>query len=76
MTKMSKELDGDDRYKVVINAEEQYSIWPEHRANAPGWLDSGKLGTKTECLAHIDNVWTDLRPKSLRTQMAKVDPEA
>jgi MbtH protein len=73
---MSDEFDEYDRYKVVMNAEEQYSIWPEHRESAPGWFDSGKLGTKTECLAYIDDVWTDLRPKSLRMQMAKVDPGA
>lgn len=53
-------------YKVVVNAEEQYSLWPVERANAPGWRDAGKNGTREECLAYIQEVWTDLRPLSLR----------
>ena len=57
-------------YKVVLNHEEQYSIWPAHRENAPGWLDAGKQGTKSECLAHINDVWVDMRPLSLRRAMA------
>jgi len=57
------------RYKVVVNHEEQYSIWPEDRENAPGWKDAGKAGTKAECLAYIEEVWTDMRPLSLRQQM-------
>jgi MbtH protein len=56
-------------YKVVINGEEQYSIWPADRPNAAGWSDAGKSGTKDECLAFIKDVWTDMRPKSLRTKM-------
>jgi MbtH protein len=54
-------------YKVVVNHEEQYSIWPIDRENALGWRDAGKSGTKEECLAHIKEVWTDMRPLSLRT---------
>jgi len=53
-------------YKVVVNHEEQYSIWPAHRENALGWRDAGKTGTKEECLAYIKEVWTDMRPLSLR----------
>ncbi|HXD32869.1 MAG TPA: MbtH family protein [Pyrinomonadaceae bacterium] len=56
-------------YKVVLNHEEQYSIWPAHRENAPGWNDEGKNGTKAECLAHIKEIWTDMRPLSLRKKM-------
>lgn len=56
-------------YKVVINHEEQYSIWPAHRDNPAGWRDAGKSGLKPECLAYIDEVWTDMRPLSLRKQM-------
>ncbi|HEY7509607.1 MAG TPA: MbtH family protein [Vicinamibacteria bacterium] len=56
-------------YKVVLNHEEQYSIWPAERENAPGWRDEGKRGTKQECLAHIKEVWTDMRPLSLRKRM-------
>lgn len=56
-------------YKVVLNHEEQYSIWPVDRENAPGWRDEGTSGSKQECLDHIDKVWTDMRPLSLRRQM-------
>jgi MbtH protein len=56
-------------YKVVINHEEQYSLWPADRENAPGWRDTGKEGPKAECLAFIEEVWTDMRPLSLRKQM-------
>ncbi len=58
-------------YKVVVNAEEQYSIWPADRENAPGWRDAGRSGTKEECLAYIKEVWTDMRPLSLRKRMAQ-----
>jgi MbtH protein len=53
-------------YKVVINHEEQFSIWPADRENPLGWRDAGKSGAKTECLAHIKAVWTDMRPLSVR----------
>jgi MbtH protein len=61
----------DDRtvYDVVINHEEQYSIWPAHREPPLGWSRAGKTGLKAECLSHIDEVWTDMRPLSLRKQM-------
>ena len=56
-------------YKVVVNDEEQYSIWPEGRENALGWRDAGTSGTKEECLAWIEENWTDMRPASLRRSM-------
>jgi uncharacterized protein YbdZ (MbtH family) len=56
-------------YKVVMNHEEQYSIWPADRENPPGWQDAGKSGPKAECLAYIEEVWTDMRPLSLRKRM-------
>lgn len=58
-------------YKVVLNHEEQYSIWPDGKENAPGWTDEGMTGTKDECLAHIEKVWVDMRPLSLRRRMAE-----
>ncbi|BAY50146.1 MbtH domain-containing protein (plasmid) [Scytonema sp. HK-05] len=58
-------------YKVVVNDEQQYSIWSADRENALGWTDVGKSGTKAECLAYIKEVWTDMRPLSLRQQMEK-----
>ena len=56
-------------YKVVVNHEEQYSIWPVDRENPLGWEDRGPSGPKTECLAYINEVWTDMRPLSLRKHM-------
>lgn len=67
---MSREEPEDKTiYKVVVNHEEQYSIWPADRENALGWNDAGKSGTRAECLAYIEEVWTDMRPLSLRKQM-------
>ncbi len=68
----------DDRedtttYRVVVNHEEQYSIWPVDREIPPGWREVGKSGPKAECLAYIKEVWTDMRPLSLRKQMASQD---
>ncbi|MCX4243037.1 MbtH family protein [Paraliomyxa miuraensis] len=57
-------------YVVVCNHEEQYSIWPLHKEVPKGWRTVGKTGPKAECLAYIDEVWTDMRPLSLRQQMA------
>ena len=56
-------------YKVVVNHEEQYSIWPADRETPLGWRDAGKRGNKAECLAYIKQVWTDLTPLSLRKSM-------
>lgn len=67
---MLGDTDETRRYKVVINHEEQYSIWPEGRDNPVGWTDAGKSGSKDECLAYIDEAWTDIRPRSLREQLS------
>ena len=67
------EQDDGRQYKVVLNHEEQYSIWPADRENAPGWRDAGQSGTKAECLAYIERVWTDMRPLSLRKRMDQAD---
>jgi MbtH protein len=55
---------------VVINDEEQYSIWPEFKQIPHGWRAAGKSGTRAECLAYIRDVWTDMRPASLRRILA------
>jgi MbtH protein len=55
-----------ERFKVVMNHEEQYSIWPEHKALPPLWREVGKSGTKQECLSYIKAIWIDMRPLSLR----------
>lgn len=56
-----------DRYVVVLNDEEQYSIWPADKPVPGGWRTDGFSGSKEECLAHIQEVWTDMRPLSLRS---------
>jgi len=56
-------------YVVVINDEEQYSLWLVDRALPPGWQGVGKQGPKAECLSHIEEIWTDMRPLSLRKRM-------
>lgn len=61
--------DEDTIFEVVINHEEQYSIWPTYREIPNGWRAVGKSGKKQECLDHIDRVWTDMRPASLRRHM-------
>lgn len=63
------EQEDQTQYRVVVNNEEQYSIWPTNRENPLGWRDAGKSGTKPECLSYIQEVWTDMRPLSLRKKM-------
>ena len=68
------EEEQDDRiYKVVVNHEEQYSIWFADREPPTGWREVGKEGRKAECLAYINEVWTDMRPLSLRKQMEEAE---
>jgi len=67
---MSKdEREDTTTYKVVVNHEEQYSIWPADRSNPLGWTDAGKSGYKQECLDYVKEVWTDMRPLSIRRRM-------
>jgi MbtH protein len=61
--------DDGNTYKVVVNDEEQYSIWFADREPPAGWKAVGKEGPKEDCLAYIEEVWTDMRPLSLRKQM-------
>jgi MbtH protein len=68
---MPSEADDKTTYKVVLNDEEQYSIWPADKPNALGWKDAGKVGLKDECLAYTKLMWTDMRPLSLRRKMEK-----
>lgn len=69
-----QDRDDEDKtiYKVVVNDEEQYSIWPDYREIPQGWNDAGKVGPKPECLAYIKEVWTDMRPLSLRKKMEEL----
>jgi MbtH protein len=66
---------GEDAiYAVVVNDEEQYSIWPADREVPPGWRPTGTTGTERQVLAHIEEVWTDMRPRSLREAMQGQSP--
>jgi MbtH protein len=68
---VSEEREDTTIYDVVMNHEEQYSIWPADRDYPFGWTSVGKTGPKAECLEYIKEVWTDMRPLSLRKQMAE-----
>lgn len=67
---MFRDFPDSTRYKVVINHEEQYSIWPEGTKNPSGWKDVGKAGSKQTCINYIEEVWTDMRPLAVHTKMA------
>ncbi|MDO9187437.1 MAG: MbtH family protein [Bacteroidia bacterium] len=62
-------------YQVVVNHEEQYSIWPEYKEIPGGWRAVYKTGNKQECLNYIKEVWTDMRPLSLQIQMQQTVPQ-
>lgn len=66
---MNRDEGEETEFKVVINLEEQYSILPVREQNPPGWRDVGKTGSKRECLDYIVEVWTDVRPLSMRKKM-------
>jgi len=66
---MREEREDTTIYTVVVNHEEQYSIWPEGREIPLGWREVGVSGQKQECLSYIGEVWTDMRPLSLRVKM-------
>jgi MbtH protein len=64
----------DPVYRVVVNDEEQYSIWPAGQPIPAGWQDEGMSGAEDACIAHIEEVWVDMRPRSLRTGPAEDRP--
>ncbi len=66
---LNHEEEDNNVYLVVINHEEQYSIWPDYKEIPNGWKAVGKRGAKADCLNYIKDVWTDMRPLSLRRQM-------
>lgn len=59
----------EPQYAVVLNDEEQYSIWPLGKTLPAGWYAEGNTGSKAVCLDYINQIWTDMRPKSLRDAM-------
>jgi MbtH protein len=59
-------MSGIERFKVVVNGEEQYSLWNIDRVLPAGWVEAGFEGEKDSCLGYIESVWTDMRPRSLR----------
>ena len=68
---MTSEQNETRAYRVVVNDEDQYSIWLADRTMPAGWNPEGFVGSREQCLAHIDEVWTDMRPRSLRERMAR-----
>jgi MbtH protein len=70
---MTDDKEDTRTYRVVVNDEEQYSIWFEGRDLPLGWRAVGNPGTKAECLAYIEAAWTDMRPRSLRELMDKAE---
>ncbi len=70
---MPIEQEDNTVYHVVMNEEEQYSIWPDYRQIPAGWRAVGKTGLKQDCLDYIKEVWTDMRPLSLRRQMEQAN---
>ncbi|MCZ0987156.1 MbtH family protein [Streptomyces diastatochromogenes] len=73
---MVEQASDDAVYRVVLNDEEQYSIWWADRPLPAGWQAEGTEGAREECLARIDAVWTDMRPLSLRRRMAEAEATA
>ncbi|ATY11804.1 MbtH family protein [Amycolatopsis sp. AA4] len=57
-------------FQVLVNDEEQYSLWPGDKEVPAGWRPEGMRGSREECMSHVDQVWTDMRPRSLRERMA------
>ncbi|MFJ6215455.1 MbtH family protein [Streptomyces sp. NPDC092296] len=68
---MAEEHTDERAYRVVVNDEEQYSVWPVDRALPLGWYAEGTEGSREDCLTHIGTVWTDMRPAGLRRQMER-----
>lgn len=57
-------------YTAVINAEEQYSIWPVNRELPAGWTRVGSAGSRAAVLTFINSTWLDMRPRTLREAMS------
>jgi len=62
-------MSNETEFTVLVNEEEQYSLWPGYLKVPDGWTQTGTRGSREECLEYVNQTWTDMRPKSLRTQM-------
>jgi uncharacterized protein YbdZ (MbtH family) len=68
---MTNQPDHDaNDYLVLINAEEQYSLWLADVDIPEGWTRVSGPAPKKECVDYVDRVWTDMRPRSLREREA------
>lgn len=63
-------MDDEGVFQVLVNDEEQYSLWPADKEVPAGWRGDGMKGSREECMRHVDEVWMDMRPRSLRERMA------
>lgn len=72
---MDESENSEITYAVVVNHEEQYSIWPVDRDVPNGWRQVGVTGNKSECLEYIEEVWTDIRPLSVRQRLDRTGQE-
>ena len=72
---MAESENSEITYAVVVNHEEQYSIWPVDRDLPYGWQQVGVVGKKSECLEYIEEVWTDIRPRSVRERLGRTGQE-
>ena len=63
-------MDDNTTFQVLVNDEGQYSLWPAEKEVPEGWRPDGTRGTRQECMDHVDEVWTDMRPRSLQERMA------
>ena len=66
----------DGEFIVLVNAEEQYSLWPQWKDIPGGWKDTGMAGNKADCLKYVEDNWTDMRPLSLRKWMQEQQQKA
>src|SRR5260370_40803580 len=60
-------------YKVLVNHEEQYSLWPTFKTIPPGWRQVGQIGSKAFCVTYVESVWTDIRPLSVRRTLEEAE---
>lgn len=66
-------MKGPVRFKVLINVEEQYGLFPDALPVPGGWRETGQSGSESECVAYVEAHWTDMRPRSVREAMAAHD---